>query len=119
HTRAHAEMVVRNRPGEQKRPGVVPVVLSLDDFGAGRGHELTEIDLKALRLGWFEADVSLFQITKDGRGLFRAGDTVESAAKTKVNAESHRIGIVLERDFRHIQRKLVGLYIEIAEVIEA
>src|SRR5690242_8572180 len=43
---------------------------------------------------------------------------VERAAKAQIDAEAHGVGIVLQRDFGHVQRELVGLNVEVTEVVK-
>src|SRR5262249_12405228 len=57
-----AEVVVRNRQCKQQRSRVVPVGVTLDNFGAGAGDELTEIQGQTLGLAGLPGDVCLLDI---------------------------------------------------------
>ena len=59
---AGAEMKVRNGQREQHAARVVPVVLGLDHFRAGRSHELADVDLQALADGRQILQISFLEI---------------------------------------------------------
>lgn len=66
-----------------------------------------------------EADVGLLEIAEDLRGLLIGRDDVEGAAKAKLHLEADGVGVVRERQFRHVQAELIRAHIEVVELIES
>ena len=55
-------MEVRNGQGEKQPARVVPVVLGLDHFSAGRRYELADVDLQALAHGRQVFQISFLEV---------------------------------------------------------
>ena len=84
---AQPEVIVRNRPGEQKRSRIVPVAVALDDLRARAGDELAEVHLQALPRCRLEADVGLLHIARPVAGLLCAVNQLGRPPATHVNAD--------------------------------
>ena len=110
-------MVVRDRKGKEQRAGVVPVVLRLDNFRAGRRNELAEIKLSSVRFVRFRADVCLLDIIV--RGFFGcAVDEGIGAAKEYIDVRTDGIGVVIDRELECTEVELVGLVVEVVEIVD-
>src|SRR5262249_19932200 len=119
HARADAKVIVGDRPREQERARVVPVVFRLDHFSAGAGYEFAEIDLETFGLWRLQRNVSLLDIAQDARRVLRfAGvNDFERAAKSEVDAETHGIRAMFERELGHIQAELIGFHVEVSQAV--
>src|ERR1035441_7461253 len=81
--------------------GVVPVVLRLDHFRAGRGDEFAEVQFQPLGLRRLQAEECLLDVvelagTAVARGIVHEG--VRAPVK-KVDMSADRIWIVIEGEF--------------------
>src|ERR1019366_4970886 len=60
--RTNAEVRIGDRPREQQRPRVIPVLVGLDYFRPRRRREFSGIDLQAMPRLRFDADIGLLDV---------------------------------------------------------
>ena len=120
HGGTSAEVPVGNRPSEQDGAGVVPVVFRLDDFSARRGDEFSEVHFEAFGLGWLDAEERLLDVVElvgGGRVGRNRIDQGIDAAVDDVDMRTDRIRIVVQCQARFAEVELIGLVVEIVEIV--
>src|SRR6185503_18348965 len=116
------EVIIRDRPGEENRPRIIPVRRSIDNFRAGGGYEFTHIQLQTMERFRFEGDVRLFEIPVPFKTLSRAisrVNVVERLPKTNVQPKADRRRSVVERNLPHVDMGSVGAIVEISKPVIA
>src|SRR6266536_6201670 len=108
-------MEVRNRPGKKQRARVIPVILRLDGFRAGRSDKLAEIEFEALGLWRLQAEKRLIDVVT--LIVRTTVDQSVGAAKEHVDMCAHRIGIVIQDQHGLTQVELVGLVVKVVKVV--
>jgi len=110
-------VIVRNGPGKEDGTRVVPVIHRLDDFSAGGGYKLAEVKLSAVPLGRSGADVGLLNVAVGvlvGAGVH----DVIGAAEDEIHMHADRIRIVVDGELGHRQVELIGLVVEVVQVVD-
>lgn len=116
HGCTQTKVVVRDSPCKEQRTGVVPVILSFNDFSTGGGDELTEVSLKSLGLGGLVADESLLN---EIIVALRAEDGLFGGAKKEINMDADRIGIVIDGELGSAEAEGIGIGVEVVELVAA
>ena len=85
---AHADVVIRRRPGKQQRSRVVPVVGGFGGFGADRRVELADVDLHAAPDRRQHAGVGLLHVLQRPVVGIDGVDPGRGRAESDVGAEA-------------------------------
>ena len=100
--------------------GVVPSEVGLGKFCTGGGKKFAEVDLQTASVFRFERHESLRNIVNNaGAGRLGSMEHVPGATEADVEGKADRIGVMRQRDLRHVQRKRVGFYVEVAQNVVA
>src|SRR5260370_177103 len=103
-------MVKRDGVGEQDAATVVPIVFGLNNLGAVRGYELSEVNLQALTDRGVVGDITFLEVLRKSQAS-RVGavDHVHGIAKPESQIEPEAIvsiwGLV-DNQFGHVQPEL-------------
>ena len=114
---AQAEMIKRNRVGEQQAARIVPVVLRLDDLGAVLSDEFSEVKLQALTHRRHVRKVAFLQILREaeasGVGRIHHVHGVAESERDMIPQPAVRsIGRLIGNQLDHIERERLVRRIE-------